>query len=75
MLLPEGFWMSFTLIVAAGMAATAVAAALIAALASGRTAAHPHGTSRPVSPLPTPAIRSPHAGHSEQVPGPHRRAG
>jgi len=75
MLLPEGFWMMFTLIVVGGMAATSVVAALIAALMSERTAPHPSKIHRPVSQLPTPATRAPRVVHDRGVPAPDRRAG
>lgn len=75
MLLPEGFWMSFTLIVVAGLAATAVVAALIAALASGRTAARPDETSRPAGTPHTPVVRFPRPRRHGRVPAPSRRAG
>ncbi|MFR0354698.1 hypothetical protein [Streptomyces sediminimaris] len=75
MLLPEGFWMSFTFIVVAGLAATAVVAALIAALASGRTAAHPHESPHLAGAPRTPVVRSLHTKRRGPAQAPSRRAG
>ncbi|MGW3938750.1 hypothetical protein [Streptomyces phaeochromogenes] len=49
MLLPEGFWAMFTLIVVAGMAATVATAALISAFTSRRAVPREQGTSLPTT--------------------------
>ncbi|MEV0175920.1 hypothetical protein AB0I00_33030 [Streptomyces sp. NPDC050803] len=74
MLLPEGFWMSFTLVVLVGMAATAVAAVLISVRASGRTTAHRPGPARPMSAQPDAPVRSLRAEHRAHAHKPQRRA-
>ena len=74
MLLPDGFWISFTLIVLAGLVATVAAALLVAALTPGRTGHRPRtprGSRDPRDPGVT-VVRFP---RPEQQPEPHRQAG
>ncbi|MBD0842022.1 hypothetical protein [Streptomyces sp. TRM68416] len=73
MLLPEGFWMSFTLVVLVGMAATAVAAVQVSVLASGRTPAHRPGPARQASAPPVPVVPL-RAEYRAPAPAPQRRA-
>ncbi|MEU9392800.1 hypothetical protein AB0D86_22710 [Streptomyces sp. NPDC048324] len=72
MLLPDGFWISFTLIVLAGLVATAGAALLVAALTSGGTGHRPRTPHRSSDPGVT-VVRLPRP--REQEPEPHRKAG
>ncbi|WP_458247588.1 hypothetical protein [Streptomyces sp. MAI_2237] len=71
MLLPDGFWISFTLIVLAGLVATAGAALLVAALTSGGTGHRPRTPRRSSDPGAT-VVRLP---GPAQEPEPHRKAG
>ncbi|MBK3644335.1 hypothetical protein [Streptomyces sp. MBT33] len=71
MLLPDGFWISFTLIVLAGLVATVAAALLVAALTPGSTGHRPRTPRGSRDPGVT-VVRLP---RPERQPEPHRKAG
>lgn len=71
MLLPDGFWISFTLVVLAGLVATVAAALLVAALTPDGTGHRPRTPRRSRDPGDT-VVRLP---RPEQEPAPHRKAG
>ncbi|MER5452584.1 hypothetical protein ABT052_13920 [Streptomyces sp. NPDC002766] len=71
MLLPDGFWISFTLIVLAGLVATAAAALLVAALTPGGTGHRPRTPRR----SPDPGVTLVRLPRPAREPEPHRKAG
>ncbi|MFI8228915.1 hypothetical protein ACIGDI_08790 [Streptomyces sp. NPDC085900] len=74
MLLPDGFWISFTLIVLAGLVATVAAALLVAALTPGSTGHRPR-TPRSSRDPGDPGVTVVRLPRPEQEPEPHRKAG
>ncbi|MDC2954614.1 hypothetical protein PO587_09090 [Streptomyces gilvifuscus] len=77
MLLPDGFWISFTLIVLAGLVATVAAALLVAALTPGSTGHRPRTPRRSRDPRDPrdPGVTVVRLPRPEQQPEPHRKAG